>query len=109
MDRVGQVLVETYRVERLIAEGGMASVYEALHLRVPKRFAVKFLKMQWVSHPEALLRFRREAELIATFDHPGIVQLVDYNVTDDGVPYIVLEFLDGENLGASIARGRLEV
>jgi serine/threonine-protein kinase len=106
---VGQVLVETYRVERLIAEGGMSTVYEAAHLRVPKRFAVKFLKMSLVSNTEALLRFRREAEIIATFDHPGIVQLVDYNVTTDGQPYIVLEFLDGEHLGQRLERGKLSL
>jgi serine/threonine protein kinase len=108
MERVGQVLVETYRVERLVAEGGMAAVYEARHLRVPKRFAVKFLRNQLQNHAEALARFRREAEIIATLEHPNIVQLVDYNVTDDGLPYIVLEFLDGEDLGARMARdGRI--
>jgi serine/threonine protein kinase len=104
MERVGQVLVETYRVERLVAEGGMAAVYEARHLRVPKRFAVKFLRHQLQNHAEALARFRREAEIIATLEHPNIVQLIDYNVTDDGLPYIVLEFLDGESLGERLAR-----
>src|SRR3954454_24123973 len=98
MDRVGRVLVETYRVERLIAEGGMASVYEAAHLRVPKKFAVKFLRPQLATHTEALQRFRREAEIVATLDHPNIVNLVDYNVGDDGLPYIVIEYVDGESL-----------
>jgi len=108
MERVGQVLVETYRVERLVAEGGMAAVYEAGHMRVPKRFAVKFLRQQLADHAEALARFRREAEIIATLEHPNIVQLVDYNVSDDGVPYIVLEFLDGEDLATRMARkGRI--
>jgi serine/threonine-protein kinase len=110
MERVGQVLVETYRVERLVAEGGMAAVYEARHLRVPKRFAVKFLRHQLANHAEALARFRREAEIIATLEHPNIVQLVDYNVTDDGLPYIVLEFLDGEDLLSRMDReGRLQL
>src|SRR5581483_950213 len=104
MERVGQVLVETYRVERLIAEGGMAAVYEARHVRVPKRFAVKFLRQQLANHAEALARFRREAEIIAELEHPNIVQLIDYNVADDGAPYIVLEFLDGEDLGSRLAR-----
>ena len=54
MERLGQVLVETYRVERLIAEGGMAAVYEAAHVRVPKKFAVKFLKLSLVNNAEAL-------------------------------------------------------
>ena len=105
--KVGHILVDTYRIERLIAEGGMGSVYEASHLRVPKRFAVKFLNVQLVDKSEALVRFRREAEIIATLDHPNIVNLFDYNVTEDGIPYIVLEYLDGEHLGKRLDRGKM--
>src|SRR5207249_3882335 len=108
-NRVGQVLVETYRIDRLLAEGGMGSVYEARHLRLPKRFAVKFLNLNLVGNAEAQARFRREAEIIATLDHPNIVNLLDYNVTDEGVPFIVLEFLDGEHLGKRLSRGKLNV
>jgi serine/threonine-protein kinase len=107
INRTGQVLVDTYRIERLLAEGGMGSVYEARHLRLPKRFAIKFLNLNLLNSAEALARFRREAEIIATLDHPNIVSLLDYNVTDDGVPFIVLEFLDGEHLAKRIARGKL--
>ena len=85
----------------------MGDVYEAQHIRVPKKFAVKFLKGALVDKAEALARFRREAEIIATLDHPNIVTLFDYNIGDDSVPYIVLEFLDGEHLGRVIARGTL--
>jgi len=109
VDRVGAVLVETYRIDRLIGEGGMGSVYEATHVRLPKRFAVKFLNLSLLGNLEALLRFRREAEIVAALDHPNIVSLFDYNLTDDGVPYVVLEFLDGDHLGKRIARGRLTV
>src|SRR3954447_18160102 len=98
VDRVGGVLVETYRLERLIAEGSMGSVYEARHLRIPKRFAVKFLRIGLQENTEALQRFQREAEVVATLEHPNIVGLFDYNVGEDGVPYIVLEYLDGEHL-----------
>ena len=107
VNRIGQVLVETYRIERLIAEGGMGSVYEAKHLRLPKRFAVKFLNLSLIDNQEAQARFRREAEIIAALDHPNIVNLLDYNVTDEGVPFIVLEFLDGEHLGRRINRSKL--
>src|SRR4051812_2488384 len=82
----------------------MGSVYEATHLRIPKRFAVKFLRL--VDNAEALQRFRREAEVVATLEHPNIVTLFDYNVGDDGVPYIVLEYLDGEDLGGRLRRQR---
>ncbi|HEX8954361.1 MAG TPA: serine/threonine-protein kinase, partial [Polyangia bacterium] len=110
MDRVGGVLVETYRLERLIAEGSMGSVYEARHLRIPKRFAVKFLRIGLEENREALERFRREAEVVAGLDHPNIVEIYDYNVSDDGSPYIVLEYLDGEHLAARLReRGRMRL
>ncbi len=85
----------------------MGDVYEAQHVRVPKKFAVKFLKGALVDKAEALARFRREAEIIATLDQPNIVTLFDYNVGDDSVPYIVLEYLDGENLARRLSRGAL--
>jgi serine/threonine protein kinase len=108
VDRVGGVLVETYRLERLIAEGSMGSVYEARHLRIPKRFAVKFLRIGLTENAEALERFRREAEVVAGLDHPNIVEVYDYNVTEDGSPYIVLEYLDGNHLGAHLrAHGKV--
>jgi serine/threonine-protein kinase len=105
VDRVGAVLVETYRISRLIAEGGMGDVYEAQHVRIPKKYAVKFLKSILVDKTEATARFRREAEIIATLDHPNIVTLFDYNIGEDKVPYIVLEYLDGEHLGRMIDQG----
>src|SRR6476619_6234718 len=104
VDRVGGVLVETYRLERLIAEGSMGSVYEARHLRIPKRFAVKFMRIGLTENKEALERFRREAEVVAGLDHQNIVEIYDYNTTEDGSPYIVLEYLDGEHLAARLKR-----
>ena len=85
----------------------MGAVYEASHLRIPKKFAIKFLKVSLLDNPVALLRFRREAEVIATLDHPAIVSLLDYNITADGVPYTILEYLEGEHLGDLVNRGRL--
>src|SRR5262245_57357099 len=87
----------------------MGSVYEAAHVRLPKKFAVKFLNLSLLGNLEALLRFRREAEVVAALDHPSIVGLFDYNLTDDGVPYVVLEYLDGEHLGKRIGKGKLTV
>jgi serine/threonine-protein kinase len=107
LERIGAILVDTYRIERLIAEGGMGAVYEASHLRIPKKFAIKILKLSLLENPTALLRFRREAEVIATLDHPNIVTLFDYNITEDGVPYTVLEYLEGEHLGDRVSRGRV--
>jgi serine/threonine-protein kinase len=109
LERIGAILVDTYRIERLIAEGGMGAVYEASHLRIPKKFAIKILKLSLLDNPTALLRFRREAEVIATLDHANIVTLFDYNITEDGVPYTVLEYLEGEHLGDRVSRGRVDL
>jgi serine/threonine-protein kinase len=110
VQRVGQLLVETYRIERMIAEGSMGTVFEARHVRIPKRFAVKFLRLGLQENPEALQRFHREAEVVASLEHRNIVGIFDYNVGDDGVPYIVMEYLDGEHLAARLGReGKLRL
>jgi serine/threonine-protein kinase len=105
VDRVGEVLLQTYRIDRLLGEGGMSQVYEAQHVRVPKKFAVKFLHGQLKTNSEALQRFRREAEVIASLEHPNVVGLIDYNIADDGSPFIVLELVHGQNLGTRLESG----
>jgi len=108
--RVGSVLGGTYRLERVIAEGGMGVIYQAAHLRVPRRFAVKLLNPQVVGDREVFERFQREAEIASALGHENIVQVFDFNYSEDGVPYMVLELLQGEDLSERIARrGRLSV
>jgi len=101
---VGTLLNDTYRLERLIAQGGMGAVYEASHLRLSRRFAVKVLVAPLDRHPELLNRFRREAEIIAAIGHPHIVDAVDFNHTARGEHYIVMELLEGETLAARLRR-----
>jgi serine/threonine-protein kinase len=100
---VGSVLQDTYRIIGPIAEGGFGKVYLAAHTRLPGRFAVKLLHRNLARDPEALARFRQEAEITSTLSHPHIVQVVDYNVTDGGVPYLVMELLQGRALSQLIA------
>jgi serine/threonine-protein kinase len=82
----------------------MGSVYEASHLRLTRRFAIKVLMPQLADRGEALNRFRREAEIIGAIGHPHIVEVIDYNHTPGGAPYMVMELLEGETLAARIAR-----
>jgi len=107
---IGTVLHETYRITRLIGAGGMGSVYEAVHVRLArKRFAVKMLLTDVTSDPATYGRFRREAEVMTEIGHPHIVEVLDFNVTDDGKPYMVMELLEGEDLASRIRRlGRLD-
>ena len=101
---IGMVLHETYRLERLVGRGGMGVVYEASHLRLPRRFAVKLLSVDSSEDPEAVERFRHEAFVTSQIGHPNIVEVVDFHHTDQGEPYLVMELLVGEDLGGRLRR-----
>ncbi|HEX6839403.1 MAG TPA: protein kinase, partial [Polyangia bacterium] len=108
---VGSLLNGTYRLERIIAEGGMGVVYEAQHVRLPRRFAVKILGKPVDSDTTitTLARFRREAEIASTLAHPHIVEVFDYQVAESGAPYLVMELLEGEDLADRLKRGRVGI
>jgi serine/threonine-protein kinase len=95
---IGTVLNDTYRIVRPLAEGGCGEVYVAAHTRLPGEFAVKVLHSSLARDRDQLARFRQEAEITSTLRHPHIVQVFDFNVTDDGVPYLVMELLEGASL-----------
>ena len=103
---VGQVLGGSYRVERLIGEGGMGAVYEAAHTRVERRFAIKVLNVKLASHKEATARFSREAMIGSKLGHDHIVAVTDFDHTPDGYPFLVMELLQGQDLGHLLSCGR---
>ncbi len=98
----GTVLMERYRLEDQIGEGGMASVFRALDLRTGHRVAVKFLKQELQANPEFLDRFRREATAASRMSHHNIVNLLDIGDSPTA-PYLVFEFVDGKTLKEIIA------
>ena len=103
--QVGQVLHNTYKILRRIAEGGMGIVYEAEHVRLgSKRVAVKILNAKVMSNPVVYTRFRREAEIVAELGHPNIVYMMDFNELPSGQPYMVMEYLEGEDLETRLDR-----
>ena len=101
---IGIVLQGTYRIIRPLAEGGCGEVYLAAHTRLPGRFAVKLLHRSLTRDSDALARFRQEAEITSSLRHPHIVQVFDFNVTDTGVPFLVMELLEGKLLSERIRR-----
>lgn len=104
----GTALGGAYQVTRLIGEGGMGWVYEARQLRLNKRVAVKVMSRELAANSEALARFRREAEVTSQLGHPHLVSVIDFGAMDTGEPYLVMEYLDGEDLDHRIRRvGRL--
>lgn len=107
---VGAVLNGPYRLTRLIRGGGMGAVYEAQQLTLKKRVAVKMLIRELASDREAVARFRQEAEVTSRIGHPHVVHVFDFGVAPWGVPYLVMEYLDGEDLDQRLGRvGRLSV
>lgn len=92
---IGVVLGTKYRIEEKIGEGGMGQIYMARHITLNKRYAVKMLNAEFSKNQEAVERFRREATTAGELDHPNIINITDIDYTDDGLAYIVMEFLDG--------------
>ncbi len=107
---VGALIGETYQIVRAIGEGGMGRVYEARHLRLKeRRFAVKCLHADLARNPEMAARFLREAESASSIKHENVVDVFDVHHLQDGTPYLVGEFLDGEELADYVQkRGPLE-
>jgi serine/threonine protein kinase len=97
-DLVGQVLADRYRVVRLIGEGGMGQVYEAQHVNINKRFAIKLLRPEIVSNPEAVARFRQEAWSASSIGHDNIIEIEDFATLPSGAVYLAMEFLSGQSL-----------
>ena len=105
-DLLGSVIGGTYKLECLIGRGGMGAVFEASHLRLRRRFAIKLLDKNIAASSEAMARFRQEAVITSELGHPNIIETIDFNWTDDGEPYIVLELLDGEDLASRLKKVR---
>jgi hypothetical protein len=99
----GILLNDTYTLGARIGKGGMGEVYEATHVRLPGRFAVKILRPALSTSPEAIARFSREAEIMSALRHPHIVQIFDFNTSPDGLPYFVMEYLEGVDLETRLA------
>lgn len=102
--RNGTVLKDRYRLDRMLGHGGMASVWRGHDRVLDRPVAVKVLSDAIASDPEFVARFRREARVAAGLSHPNLVRLFDYAEADER-PYLVMELVQGEDLGAMISRG----
>jgi eukaryotic-like serine/threonine-protein kinase len=101
---IGEVLARTYRIVRVIAEGGMARLYEAEHLRIDARYAVKVIHDDLSRDTDLLARFEREARAAGRIHSEHVVRLVDVLRTQDNRPCLITELLEGEDLQALLDR-----
>jgi serine/threonine-protein kinase len=106
---LGRTLSGRYRIERIIGEGGMGTVYSVEHMHMRKRLAVKILHPEMSRLPEFVARFEREAMAAAHIDHPNVAAATDFGKLDDGSFFLVLEYVEGKSLRDAIALGRLEL
>ena len=97
-------LAGRYKVTRKIGEGGMGAVYEAQHLAIGKRVAVKVLLEKYAEKQDIVARLQQEARLASSIGHPNIVDINDIDQTDDDRTFVVMEFLEGESLAQMIHR-----
>jgi len=97
-----------FRLTRLLGRGGMGAVWEGTHTTLGSRVAVKFIDAEYAESPEARSRFENEARAAARLRSKHVVEVYDHGVSDDGRPFIEMEFLDGEPLDKRLDRvGRL--
>ena len=95
---IGTVLGESYRLVRPLAQGGCGDVYVATHERLGSEVAVKVLHPSLAGNAQALARLQQEADIMSALRHPHIVQILDFDVTEQGVPFLVMELLAGRPL-----------
>jgi hypothetical protein len=108
--REGDVLVEKYRVERILGQGGMGVVVAAQHLQLEQHVALKFLLPGAATMPEAVARFLREARAAARIHSDHVVRVTDVGTLDSGAPYMVMELLNGMDLSQVVrATGPLAI
>lgn len=102
--RIGQSIGEFVVVAR-VADGAMGRVYEGRHHQTHERVAIKVLHAEVARDAVAVERFKREYETARELAHPNVVKVIDFGATGDGLSYMVMEYLEGEELGQVLRRG----
>lgn len=101
--RIGSI-VDKYTIVRVLGQGGMGAVYEARHAKLARRFAIKFLLPDVAANAEVLRRFENEAKAAGGLEHPNLAAVTDFGRAADGSPYLVMEFLQGEDCAKLLRR-----
>jgi serine/threonine protein kinase len=100
---IGQRL-NNFEIVRLVGEGGMGAVYEAEHPVIRRKVAVKVLRRELAVDGVLVRRFINEARATNEIRHPGIIEIIDVGMFPDGVPYLIMELLEGESLARRLER-----
>jgi serine/threonine-protein kinase len=99
---IGLVLSERYRIVRKLGEGGMGAVYQAEHALIEKRLALKVLFPELTRRTDLVARFLQEAKAASRIGHENVIDISDFGQSPEGLVYIAMEYLDGQDLGQVI-------
>ncbi len=102
---IGRTIDNRYRVREALGDGGMGSVYEAEHLALGKRVALKVIRPELLRDEEILARFEREAKATAAIEHPHVAAAMDFGRLPDGGAYLVVQLVNGESLRTRVDAG----
>src|SRR6516162_1371074 len=98
----------SHEITALLGKGGMGEVYRARDLKLKREVAIKILPEEFSSDADRVVRFQREAEVLASLNHPNIAGIYDLQEAN-GSRYLVLELVEGETLADRLARGPIPV
>lgn len=104
--QIGQVLAGKYRVDRVLGVGGMGVVVAAMHMQLDQMVALKFIRLEALANPEVVSRFEREARSAVRLKSEHVARIIDVGRLDSGSPYIVMEYLEGQDLSSLIQQQR---
>jgi serine/threonine protein kinase len=105
LPEMGAVLAGKYRIVGQLGQGGMGVVYEAVHTRIEQRVAIKMLLPEVLDVPDVVSRFDREARAAGKLKSENTARVLDVDISESGLPYMVMEFLDGSDLGKILEQG----
>jgi serine/threonine-protein kinase len=109
LPRPGTIVAGKYRVDRVLGVGGMGCVVAATHVTLDQPVAIKILLDNVAKNPKNLQRFTREAQAAARIKSDHVAKVTDVGSLDDGTPFMVMEYLEGEDMAARLERGALPV
>ena len=101
--------VAHYRITSKLGAGGMGEVFLAEDTRLERKAAIKFLPAEFAEDPERRARFLKEARAASALNHPHVCVVYDVGETEAGLPFIAMEFVEGETLDALVKQGPLEI
>src|ERR1041384_3380861 len=95
---LGQTLAGKYRIDEKLSEGGMGAVYRGTHVLMDKTVAIKVLRPSLAADEKIVARFSREARAASRITHPNALSVTDFGESEDGIVFLVMEFLSGRTL-----------